>query len=100
MKKSLGVAILVTVPAAAHQEPATRRLTPIPIQANTQFKTVSGVREMKNGQLLVTDANKPAIYLIDPKSGNATVLGSAGADAGQYVLPGGIYAGRGERASF
>jgi hypothetical protein len=56
--------------------------------------TVSGVRELKGGQLLVTDAKKPAIYLIDPKSGNPSLLGSAGADSGQYVQPGGIYSGR------
>jgi len=96
VKKSLGVAIVLVVPAVAHQEPATRRLTPVPIQANAQFMTVSGVREMKNGQLLVTDAKKPAIYLIDPKSGNSTLLGSAGADSGQYVQPGGIYPGHGD----
>ena len=79
-----------------HQEPVVRRLNPIRIEAHAQFMTVSGVREMKNGQLLVTDAMKPAIYLIDPKSGTARVLGSAGADSGQYVQPGGVYAGRGD----
>jgi hypothetical protein len=98
VKKSLGVAIIpaLAVAAAAQQEPAARRLNPIPIQANTQFMTVSGVREMKGGLLLVTDAKKPAIYRVDTKTGNATMLGSVGADSGQYVQPGGFYSGRGD----
>jgi hypothetical protein len=51
---------------------------------------------MKNGSLLVTDAKKPAIYRIDPKTGNATLIGSVGADSSQYVQPGGFYSGRGD----
>ena len=58
--------------------------------------TVSGVREMKNGALLVTDAKRPAIYVIDQKTGKATTLGSVGADSAQYVQPGGIYSGLGD----
>ena len=96
MKKSLGVAILIAVAARGQQESAARRLSAVPVQASAQFMTVSGVREMKNGALLVTDAKRPAIYLIDAKTGTATALGSAGADSGQYVQPGGIYSGRGD----
>jgi hypothetical protein len=99
VKKSLGVAILLAVPPVVHQEPVVRRLNPIRIEANAQFMTVSGVRELKNGQLLVTDANKPAIYLIDPKSGTSKCSAPRAPTRG-YVHPGGVYASRGIRASF
>ena len=96
MKNYLGVAALLAVPGISHQEPPARRLSSVPVQASAQFMTVSGVRELKNGELLVTDAKRPAIYRIDPKTGVASTIGSVGADSGQYVQPGGFYAGRGD----
>ena len=94
MKRVLGVAFLYAAALAERQEPTPRRLTAVPVQVKAQFLTISGARELRTGQLLLTDAKRPAVYLVDPKTGAATKLGSPGADSGQYVQPGGIYAGR------
>ena len=98
MKTGTGIALLSLAIATLErqQEPAPRRLTAANLKASAEFMTVSGVREMKSGQLLVTDGKRPAIYIIDPKTGTATKLGSPGGDSNQYAQPGGVYAGRGD----
>ena len=77
----------------AAQEPAPRRLTPTVIRMPTDVATVSGVYELRDGRILVSDAKHVAVLLVDPTSGAATHLSSAGGDSIQYAQPGGFYAG-------
>jgi hypothetical protein len=75
---------------AAH-EPAARRLTPAVIPLRGNVATISGVRELRDGRLVLSDAKKAAVYLVDPASGSMTPIGSAGGDQLQYAQPGGFY---------
>lgn len=91
MKTTLGFAIasLALVP----QEPAPRRLTAVPVKVSAELATVSGARELKDGRILISDAKRAAVYLIDPRTGTTQQIGSAGGGETQYAQPGGFYAG-------
>ena len=54
---------------------------------------MSGARELKDGRILISDAKRAAVYVIDPKAGTTQQIGSAGGGETQYAQPGGFYAG-------
>jgi len=85
----LAIAVIATIP----QEPAPRRLTSVPVKVTAELATVSGAREMKDGRILISDAKRAAVYVIDPKAGTTQQIGSAGGGELQYAQPGGFYAG-------
>jgi len=91
VKTILGLAIASL--ALVRQEPAPRRLTAVPVKVTAELATVSGARELKDGRILISDARRAAVYLIDPKSGTTQQIGSAGGGELQYAQPGGFYAG-------
>jgi hypothetical protein len=84
------VAASVAPPAS---EPPARRPAAVPVTVAAPFPHISAARQLSDGRILVTDARTPALAILDPKTGRATRVGSAGAGDGQYVQPGGIYAG-------
>ena len=51
------------------------------------FTQISGVRELKDGRVLVADARDKTLQLIDLKSGSATKVGREGQGPGEYSLP-------------
>ena len=78
----------------AHQEPEPRSLKGTRIHIAEPIAHISSARELRDGRVLLTNAQKPAgVYLLDPASGAAIRIGGIGADQGQYVQPGGIYTG-------
>ena len=87
-------ALGVSAPVAA-QEAAARRLAATPVPLNATLATVSGVRELRDGRLLVSDAKMAAVYIADT-NGVVHQVGSAGGDDTQYAQPGGFYAGIGD----
>ncbi len=91
--KPLLVLLLLAGPVT---EPAARPAQPLPLRMDPAIARVSGARELPDGRVLVSDAKKPSVYLLDPKTGRALVVGSAGAGERQYVQPGGFYAGPGD----
>ncbi len=90
MKISLAVVAFATI---GRQEPAPRRPAGIAIPVKTSLETISGVRPLRDGRLLLSDAKHAAVYLVDPKTGLARQLGSAGGQSTQYAQPGGFYSG-------
>jgi streptogramin lyase len=74
-------------------ESSPRRLAPVALEIANPFVHVSGIGELPDGRLIVTDATSPAIHLLDPKTGAAESVGTPGAGQGQYVQPGGVYSG-------
>jgi hypothetical protein len=92
VKISLIVALVAILPGLP-QEPAPRRLAAIPVKLSADLATVSGARELKDGRILISDAKRAAVFVIDPKAGTTTQLGSAGGSDNQYAQPGGFYAG-------
>lgn len=79
------------------QEAAPRRLTPTAIPLSAAVATISGVRELRDGRLLLSDAKKAAVFVVDTK-GTMTQVGSAGGDETQYAQPGGFYGAPGDSA--
>jgi hypothetical protein len=51
------------------------------------FTNVGGVRELKDGRLVVIDARDKIVQMIDFKSGSATKIGREGSGPGEYALP-------------
>ncbi|MBC8085719.1 MAG: hypothetical protein H7Z40_00520 [Phycisphaerae bacterium] len=66
------------------------------IRIGKEVSTFSGVRELRDGQLLISDAKRGNVLLVNPATGAASVLGSVGADSNQYAQPGGFYSGLGD----
>ena len=95
MKRTL-IAIVGTVAFVLQREPTPRKLVGTTIRVAAELATVSGARELRDGRLLVSDAKRAAVYLVDPKTGATQQIGSAGADSAQYAQPGGFYAGLGD----
>jgi hypothetical protein len=85
--------MLLAGPIALAQEPVPRRPGTTTIPLANRVAAISGVRELPNGQLLLSDAKSAAVYLVDPASGRMKAIGSAGGDSLQYAQPGGFYAG-------
>src|SRR6185503_8670404 len=67
--------------------------TGTPVQLTGEFATISGVRELRDARLLVSDAKRAAVYAVDLKSRTTQQIGSPGADSAQYAQPGGFYSG-------
>jgi hypothetical protein len=70
----------LTTPAAEYSEP---------------FSQISGIRELKNGKLVVADNRDKTIQLVD-FAGQATKIGREGSGPGEYGLPSAVYAAPGD----
>jgi hypothetical protein len=92
-KQPLTLALVSMAATAAAQEPAPRRLTQLPMQLSAEFTTISGARELRDGRVLLSDAKRAAVFLVDPKTGTESQVGSAGGGDTQYAQPGGFYSG-------
>jgi hypothetical protein len=79
--------MLLAAPAAlwAQQVP-TVQLVP---DANlaVEWTDVRGVRELRDGRVVVLDARDQAVKLADFKTGEATMIGRKGSGPGEYQLP-------------
>jgi len=77
------------------QEPAPRKLTRI-ASFEADFASISRIRELPDGRILVSDPKEPTLYLIDLVARNRIRLGRQGAGPGEYIRPGGLFAGAGD----
>jgi hypothetical protein len=84
---------MIALVLGGQAEPRPRPLASAPLQIAAPFDHISAVGELPDGRLIVTDAQSPAVHLLDPKTGRSEVLGAPGAGDGQYVQPGGVYEG-------
>ncbi len=84
---------LVAAALPLSQEPTPRRLSGTPIRLTGEFATISGARELRDGRILVSDATRAAVVIVDPRSGASTQIGSPGGNPDQYAQPGGFYSG-------
>jgi len=51
------------------------------------FTAITGIRELKDGRVLVADARDKTLQLVDLKGGGATKVGREGQGPGEYSLP-------------
>jgi hypothetical protein len=90
MKRALFVIAIAVLPLSA-TEPEPRRASGQTIKTATALPYISGVVELPDGRLLVSDHKTPRLVLITPATGEVRPVGSTGSNAGQYVRPGGFY---------
>jgi hypothetical protein len=69
--------VSLTKPAATFDEP---------------FTTVSGLRELPGGKVIVSDARDKVVQLVDFASGSSAKIGREGSGPAEYGLPGALFA--------
>lgn len=57
------------------------------VEHPAQWTSIVGVRELKDGRLVVLDARDQALKLVDMKSPRPTMIGRKGSGPGEYQLP-------------
>ena len=82
----IAAALLAAAPVvAAAQRPLV--LAKPESEYGEPFTSISGIRELKDGRVLVADARDKTVQLIDLRSGAATAVGREGSGPGEYGLP-------------
>ena len=70
----------------------TRTLSRPEAEFATSFTEVTGIRELRDGRVILIDQRDRTIQLLDFVSGKATPIGRQGSGPGEYRLPFAIYA--------
>lgn len=77
--------VLGALPALA-QAPL-KTLTKPDAEYSEPFTQISGIRELRDGRVIVNDVRDKTVQLIDMKTGTATKIGREGSGPGEYALP-------------
>jgi len=80
-------AAVAASPLAAQQAPAVRTLSAPQAAFAEPFSSVSGLRELSNGRVVVTDRLEKAVRLLDFRSGTFREIGRVGSGPGEYQMP-------------
>ncbi|MEO6444891.1 MAG: hypothetical protein ABIZ91_06580 [Gemmatimonadaceae bacterium] len=83
---SLALAVAALLPAVTGAQ-STRTLTKPDAELAEPFTNVGGVRELKDGRVLLINARDKIVQIADFKSGNAIKVGREGSGPGEYALP-------------
>lgn len=78
--------------SAAQAQPTARQLGPPEAEFPEPFTTVTSLRELKDGRVLVSDRRDKVVKLLDFGSGKAVQVGREGSGPGEYALPVGLVA--------
>ena len=90
----LATLLVLALPAGAEAQgtPPVVSLTRPDVRFAMEFSAVSGVRELANGQVLVSDGIEETLLRIDPRTGRTDTLGRAGQGPGEYKGPDALHA--------
>lgn len=91
MRSLLSAVLIAAVAADVVQAQPLRRLTQPVASLEEPFTAVSGVRELRDGRVLVSDSRDRTIQLIDLRSGDAVAVGREGAGPGEFGIPSRLY---------
>ena len=88
LRPSLAIALLLGsgLPSPTRAQ-TVRTLTKADAEIAEPFTNVGGVRELKDGRLVVIDARDKIVQLVDFKKGTGTKVGREGSGPGEYALP-------------
>ena len=78
--------IAIAVPALAQNVPI-RTLSKADAEYPEPFTQVTGVRELKDGRVIVIDPRDKTVQAVDLKAGTAVKLGREGSGPGEYGMP-------------
>src|SRR6187402_1232343 len=83
----LTAGLLVTAVPAFAQNVPTRTLSKADAEYPEPFTQVTGVRELKDGRIIVIDPRDKTVQALDLKAGTAVKLGREGSGPGEYGMP-------------
>lgn len=89
---SFAFVLLATAPLLAAQQVPKTPLGPADVEAAETFDQVAGIRELRDGRLLVADRAAKALWLVDLAAGTQKRLGREGSGPGEYQMPAGLVA--------
>ena len=78
--------IAIAVPAFAQNVP-TRTLSKADAEYGEPFTQIAGLRELKDGRVIVIDPRDKTVQAVDLKAGTAVKLGREGSGPGEYGMP-------------
>ena len=78
--------ISTAVPALAQNVP-TRTLSKADAEYAEPFTQIAGLRELKDGRVIVIDPRDKTVQAVDLKTGTAVKLGREGSGPGEYGMP-------------
>jgi hypothetical protein len=84
--------VLLLLPAVAAAQVPTRPLPKADATFDEPFSSVAGVRELRDGRVLVADNRDKLVQLVNLETGTVTRVGREGAGPGEYGLPTGLVA--------
>jgi hypothetical protein len=82
----LAVATPLGLRPAVAQAPL-RTLTKPDAEYAEPFTLINGVRELRDGRVIVSDTREKTVQILDLKTGTATKIGREGSGPGEYALP-------------
>lgn len=83
----IGAGIALTTSLATAQSVPTKQIGKADADFADPFTQIGGVRELKDGRVLVVDPRDKVVQLLDLKSGSALKVGREGQGPGEYSLP-------------
>ena len=83
----LAASTLSALPELGAQQVQSRQLGKAESEFADPFTQIAGVRELKDGRVLVIDTRDKVVQLVDLKTGSATKVGREGQGPGEYSLP-------------
>jgi hypothetical protein len=92
MRLLIPVLLTVAIAAGAAQAQPLRRLTQPVATFAEPFTSVSGVRELRDGRVLVSDARDRTLQVIDLRTGDAVAVGREGSGPGEFGVPTRLFA--------
>jgi len=84
---ALSAALVATASPALAQNVQTRTLSKPDAEFSEPFTQIGGLRELKDGRVIVVDPRDKVVQVVDMKAGTATKLGREGGGPGEYGLP-------------
>ncbi|MEQ1693101.1 MAG: hypothetical protein ABMA00_17560 [Gemmatimonas sp.] len=79
--------LLVSLPAMLPAQVTTRTLSKPESEFAEPFSAIVGIRELRDGRVLVADNRDKVVQLVDLKAGKASKVGREGSGPGEYGLP-------------
>ena len=87
----LACATAASTPAIA-QNPPLRVISKPDLEYAEPFTCVSGIRELSDGRIIVSDVREKTVQLIDLRTGKSTKIGREGQGPGEWATPQALFA--------
>jgi hypothetical protein len=81
---------------ASAQNPPLRTLSKMELEYAEPFTCISGVRELSDGRIVVSDVREKTVQLIDLRKGTSMKIGREGQGPGEWSTPQGVFAVAGD----